>query len=100
MLIYAPDHFGRHGFRRPSQIVDRPHSVNVGELEGLEPILKAAKALQREGETLVANLEAIGVNRLLGGGSTTPKWKVRVAHATRHAREKVTIVEESTASPS
>ena len=100
MLIYAPDHFGRHGFKRPPEIVANPSSVNVGDLEAMVPMLEAAKALTREGETFVADLTAIGVDRLLGGGSAASAWKVRVAHATKHAREKVTILEpEGAAAP-
>ncbi|MCI4349351.1 MAG: 50S ribosomal protein L15 [Thermoplasmata archaeon] len=92
MLIYAPDHFGRHGFKRPYQIVERPLALNVGELELMVPILRAANALVEEGGSFVADLSRIGVDRLLGGGSAERPWKVAVAHATRHAREKVTVV--------
>ena len=92
MLIYAPDHFGRHGFRRPSAIVDRPTSINVGELDAFVPVLESAGALARDGETLVADLGKAGVDRLLGGGETTRTWKVVVAHASKHAREKVTVL--------
>jgi large subunit ribosomal protein L15 len=92
MLIYAPDHFGRHGFKRPPEIVERPTELNVGDLDGFVPILEAAGALAREGETFVADLTKVGVDRLLGGGSATRTWKVVVGHATKHAREKVTVV--------
>ena len=92
MLIYAPDHFGRHGFKRPSAIVARPMSLNVGELDAFVPVLESAGALTREGETYVADLAKAGVDRLLGGGSPGHPWKVYVAHASRHAREKVTVL--------
>jgi large subunit ribosomal protein L15 len=99
MLIYAPDHFGRHGFKRPPEIVARPTSLNVGELDGFVPVLEAAGALSREGEAFVADLTKAGVDRLLGKGSSERSWKVIVAHATRHAREKVAVVETATAAP-
>src|ERR1700674_129239 len=67
MLIYAPDHFGRHGFKRPPEIVAQPHSVNVGELEALRPMLEAAKALSESSGATVADLSKIGIDRLLGG---------------------------------
>jgi len=92
MLIYAPDHFGRHGFKRPPEMVARTTSLNVGDLEGFLPQLEAAQALAREGDTLVADLAKAGVDRLLGGGTAARKWKVYVPHATRHAREKVTVL--------
>jgi large subunit ribosomal protein L15 len=97
MLIYAPDHFGRHGFKRPAEIVVRPTSLNVGELDAFLPTLEAAEALSHEGETIVADLTKAGVDRLLGGGSTTRSWKVIVLHASKHAREKVTVLESAPA---
>ncbi|HYA70198.1 MAG TPA: uL15 family ribosomal protein [Thermoplasmata archaeon] len=104
MLIYAPDHFGRHGFKRPPEIVAQPTSLNVGELESFVPALEAASALSREGETFVADLAKAGVDRLLGGGAPVRKWKVFVRHASEHAREKVTVLEsppgEATLAPS
>ncbi len=93
MLIYAPDHFGRHGFKRPPETAESALAVNVGQLDHLVPLLEGAKVLHREGDTLVANLAAIGVDRLLGGGVTRHTWKVFVAHASSHAREKVTVLE-------
>ncbi len=94
MLIYAPDHFGRHGFHRPPKVIAEPKSVNVGELEALKPILAAAGALAKEGDTQVADLNRIGVDRLLGGGATLGTWKVYVSHASKHAREKVQVLGE------
>jgi large subunit ribosomal protein L15 len=99
MLIYAPDHFGRHGFKRPPEIVANPTSVNVGELVGLVPLLKAAGAVRTDGSATVADLAKIGVDRLLGGGDAPEHWSVYVAHATRHAAEKVTVLKEPPAAP-
>ncbi len=92
MLIYAPDHFGRHGFKRPVQIVETPTSLNVGELEAFVPQLQAAEALTQEGDAFVADLTKAGVDRLLGGGSAARTWKVVVRHASKRAREKVTVL--------
>lgn len=94
MLIYAPDHFGRHGFQRPPGTVEQHQSINVGQLDAIAPYLSAAQALRQEGEKWVANLSALGIDRLLGGGATTRPWSVYVAHATKHAREKVDVLKE------
>lgn len=94
MLIYAPDHFGRHGFKRPAQIVEQPTSINVGELERFVPLLRVAQALRTDGETYIADLSKAGIDRLLGGGSPARTWKVYVEHATKHAQEKVTLLKE------
>ena len=92
MLIYAPDHFGRHGFVRPDSVVERPTSLNVGQLSAFVPALQAAGALSKEGEAFVADLTKAGFDRLLGGGTPDRPWKVKVAYASRHAREKVTVL--------
>ncbi|HEV2519596.1 MAG TPA: uL15 family ribosomal protein [Thermoplasmata archaeon] len=99
MLIYAPDHFGRHGFKRPPEIVENPISINVGELESIVPVLRAAKAFAEKDGTAEADLRMVGIDRLLGGGATERPWKVYVAHASKHAREKVTVLEHSPVGP-
>ena len=93
MLIYAPDHFGRHGFKRPPEIVERPTAVNVGELDRLIPFLEGAQKLKRNGDALVADLSAVGIDRLLGGGRPSATWSVYVAHASKTARTKVTVLD-------
>jgi large subunit ribosomal protein L15 len=94
MLIYAPDHFGRHGFKRPPEIVARPLAVNVGALEGLLGRLRAAGACTEGPSGVVADLARIGIERLLGGGALRRPWKVHVAHASAHARAKVELLAE------
>ncbi len=95
MILYAPDHFGRHGFVRPPEIVAHPTSVNVGQLGGLVPLLQAAKAVRQDGTKWVANLAALGIDRLLGGGTADRAWTVYVPHASKHAREKVDVLAEA-----
>jgi large subunit ribosomal protein L15 len=92
MLIYAPDHFGRHGFKRPPEIVENPIAINVGALEGVVPLLKAVGAFSEREGAVIADLSRIGVDRLLGGGAPERPWKVYVAHATAHAQEKVELL--------
>jgi large subunit ribosomal protein L15 len=95
MLLYAPDHFGRHGFVRGGAPRERPTAINVGELDLWVARLEAAGALTREGEHLIANLSSVGIDRLLGGGATRRHWRVYVAHASGHAREKVEVLESA-----
>jgi large subunit ribosomal protein L15 len=89
ILIYAPDHFGRHGFKRPPEIVERPSVLNVGELAQFLPVLRAARAVREEGGRFIADLTKAGVDRLLGGGHVEGTWQVYVFHATKHALTKV-----------
>ncbi len=99
MLIYAPDHFGRHGFKRPDAVTASPIAVNVGDLALLLPELEAEKAVRKEGDVHVVDLSAIGIDRLLGGGKPEGKWKVYVEHASDHAREKVEVLDAPPGAP-
>ncbi len=99
MLIYAPDHFGRHGFKRPPEIVAEPRAINVGELESLLPVLRAARAVTESPKGVTADLSKVGVDRLLGGGKAPTGWSVFVAHATGHAKGKVTLLESPPEGP-
>ena len=33
MTKYMPDHFGRHGFKRPQSVIKKEKIINVGQLE-------------------------------------------------------------------
>src|SRR5579863_1335734 len=56
MLIYAPDHFGRHGFHRPRGSQPSWTAVNVGDLPSIVPLLKAAGAYRIDGASTVVDL--------------------------------------------
>lgn len=92
MLIYAPRHFGRHGFKRPDEVTDSPIAVNVGQLESILPALRERGAVELVGDTAVADLSKAGIDRLLGGGAPRRKWRIYVAHASGHAAEKVELL--------
>ncbi len=77
MLKYMPDHFGRHGFKRPASIVKRDKTINVGDLEERFPGKKAI------------NLTEEGFDKLLGGGKISTKIKITVDSASKKAVEKI-----------
>ncbi len=97
MLIYAPDHFGRHGFK--PQIVTHHASTNVGDLDRRLPEFERAGAVRREGETLVLDLSLVDIDRLLGTGTSQHKWKIYVEHASERAKAKVTLLEAPPGAP-
>ena len=77
MTKYMPDHFGRHGFKRPQSIIKKDKTINVGQLEELFPG-KGNIDLGKE-----------GYNKLLGGGNLNSKIKIKVDGASGKAVEKV-----------
>jgi len=56
MLKNMPNHFGRHGFKRPQSIIRRDKTINVGQLEEKFPDKKNI------------DLAKEGFDKLLGGG--------------------------------
>ncbi len=77
MLKNMPDHFGRHGFKRPRSIVKKDKVINVGELEERYPSKKTI------------NLTDEGFDKLLGGGKISTKIKITVNSASEKAVEKI-----------
>jgi large subunit ribosomal protein L15 len=77
MMKYMPDHYGRHGFKRPHSILKENKTINVGELEEKFP------------EKKDIDLEKEGFNKLLGGGILNSKLKIKVNSASEKAIEKI-----------
>jgi len=77
MMKNMPDHFGRHGFKRPPSIVKKVKTINVGELEELFPSKKDI------------DLGKEGYSKLLGSGNIKTKLKIKVDSASSKAIEKI-----------
>jgi len=77
MLKYMPDHFGRHGFKRPPSVVKKDKTINVGQLEEKFPEKKSI------------DLTKEGFDKLLGGGVINSNLKIKVKNASQKAVEKI-----------
>ena len=77
MIKNMPDHFGRHGFKRPQGVIKKDKTINVGELEDKFP---SKKDIDKEKE---------GFDKLLGGGKLNSKLKIKVDSASEKAIEKI-----------
>ena len=77
MVKNMPDHFGRHGFKRPKSIVKKDRIINVGELE---------KEFSGKNEI---DLTKEGFDKLLGGGKLNGKLKIKVEKASQSAIDKI-----------
>ena len=74
---YMPDHFGRHGFKRPLSVIKKVKTINVGQLEEMFPGKKEI------------DLGKEGYGKLLGGGTINTKFKIKVDSASSKAIEKI-----------
>ena len=77
MVKNMPDHFGRHGFKRPPSIVKKDKTINVGQLEETFP-----------GKNDI-DLNKEGFDKLLGSGSLNTKIKIKVNSASEKAIGKI-----------
>ena len=84
-----PLHFGRHGFKRAPEIVNDPVTINVGEIQDrLQSLLEQGLA-KKDGDSYVIDLEAMGIQKMLGAGKVTSSMKLKVPEATDRAIEKI-----------
>jgi len=77
MMKYMPDHFGKHGFKRPQSVIKKDKIINVGQLEEKFPGKKDI------------DLGNEGFDKLLGGGKLNTKLKIKVSCASEKAIEKI-----------
>ena len=77
MTKNMPDHFWRHGFKRPQSIIKKDITINVGNLEEKFPGKKEI------------DLTKEGYDKLLGAGKLNSKLKIKVEKASQNAVEKI-----------
>ena len=82
-IKYAPDHFGKRGFK---SIHPRPVEINLSELESL---VRSGKVKETEEGLPLIDLEEEGYDKLLGKGEVSRPMVIKVKMATRRAVEKV-----------
>lgn len=89
VVKYDPDHFGRHGFKRPQSVVRDKVTMNLSEVEQALPALaKDGYAEEKDGRWTV-DLARLGVDKLLGSGRVTKPMTIKVAEASAGAEEKL-----------
>jgi large subunit ribosomal protein L15 len=86
---YEPDRFMKKGFKPPSSLKPIPETINVGELEAF-----AMKALGvdelKEGTEI--DLDAMGIEKILGRGSIHTPLNITVSSYSSRAQEKIEAV--------
>ena len=76
LILNDPDHFGRDPFRPPGHPA-LSRWANVGELDGLA---NGGKSI---------DLASLGIGKLLGSGSVSGAYEVRVGSFTKKAQAKI-----------
>ena len=77
MVKNMPNHFGKHGFKRPQSVVKKDKIINIGQPEDMFPDKKEV------------DLGKEGFDKLLGGGNIKTKMKIKVDSASEKAIAKI-----------
>lgn len=86
---YFPDHFGRHGFKRPQIVVGAKITINLFTLdEEIDRLIKENK-IKKVKNKYEINLDELGYEKLLGSGSITKPVTIKIKEATDKAISKI-----------
>ncbi|MCX8174224.1 MAG: 50S ribosomal protein L15 [Thermoplasmata archaeon] len=86
---YRPFHFGRHGFKRPLETEEETKTINLQDIEENFENWVAEGKIKEENGVFIADLRAMGIDKLLGEGRITRKLRVIVDACSKQAAEKL-----------
>jgi len=73
VLRYAPDYFGKHGFKPPAEARMPVRAIDVGRLDEELEKFREMGLVEWDGEKYRVDLRKLGYNKLLGSGRVTRK---------------------------
>lgn len=86
---FMPDHFGRHGFKRPQCVIGSKLTINLFLLdEKIDRLLKEG-SIKKVKNNYEIDLDKLGYDKLLGSGNITKPVNVKIKEATEKAISKV-----------
>ncbi|MCK5587198.1 MAG: uL15 family ribosomal protein [Candidatus Lokiarchaeota archaeon] len=84
---------GSFGFKRPSKLVKKDRSINVGELEELiETLPEDVEGVKFSDQTVEIDATQFGYNKILGGGNVSRVMNVKAYSFSEKAIEKIEAV--------
>jgi large subunit ribosomal protein L15 len=86
---YLPDHFGRHGFKRPQSVVSSNEVINISTLNEALPQLVQEGLATKKGKTITVDLGEMGIDKLLGNGKVDKPLVIKVSQASKKAISKI-----------
>ena len=81
---YGPSYFGKHGFKRPQNVMHEEKILNISYLE--EHVETLAK---KENDTYVFDAAKAGYTKILGAGTLTKRFKITCKKFSKKAKEKI-----------
>jgi large subunit ribosomal protein L15 len=86
---YAPEHFGKFGFKRPPEVVKEVKAINLKELDQLAEKLLEQKLAEKEEDKIKINLSKLGYEKVLGSGKVTKPLIVEAKFFSKQAIKKL-----------
>lgn len=86
---YAPDTFGKHGFKRPQDVVLEVSAVNIRYLDEQAEKFLQEKIATKEGDAIRIDAGKIGFDKVLGGGRIMRKLVVEAKSFSEEAKKKI-----------
>ena len=86
-IKYAPERFGKHGFKRPMR--KEVSAINVGKLDEQIGSLLDNKQVEKTKKGIKVYLNRLGYDKLLGKGQVTHPLIVQVRFCSKSAAEKI-----------
>jgi len=79
VVKYEPEHFGKHGFKRPQSLVKEVRTINLRYIDKL-----AKKENKKE-----IDLSQFGYEKVLGGGKITLPLTIKAKYFSKQAVKKI-----------
>jgi len=89
VVKYAPDYFGKKGFKTPISTTPKVNAINVGYLDEIATELAKKGLVEVKNGKIVVNVIKLGYNRVLGSGKVTKPLVVMAPYFSRKAEEKI-----------
>jgi large subunit ribosomal protein L15 len=86
---YAPEHFGKRGFRRPATVAKEIKAINLKELDQLAEKLLKEKIAVKEEDKIKIDVSKLGYEKVLGSGQLTQPLFVEAEYFSKSAIKKI-----------
>ncbi|MBD3404898.1 MAG: 50S ribosomal protein L15 [Candidatus Lokiarchaeota archaeon] len=83
-----PRYFGKHGFKRPQQLVEETQIINVSDLDETVDQLVEKGLAEKKGKTYTIDMTRLDVDKVLGSGQISKKIKLVGVKAISSGAEK------------
>lgn len=86
---FDPDHYGKHGFKRPQKMIKKSNPVNLSYLEEkADDLIEAGKA-SMDGDSIVIDVTELGYDKVLAKGNITKSFIISAPKFSESAKVKI-----------